>query len=122
MNCLQSSAEFNYDSLIGSRTDVLIQFMPKTSEYRRSPPSSPSTRGRSRGCGAGEYRGKQTLSKQQSPQVLEALRENAVIQSTESSNRIEASSRRESASGTSSRTAPRQRAVPSRKSPATAKS
>src|SRR5713226_1541160 len=37
----------------------------------------------------GEYRGKQTLFKQQSPQVLEALRENAVIQSTESSNRIE---------------------------------
>ena len=37
----------------------------------------------------GEYRGKQTLFKQQSPQILEALRENAVIQSTESSNRIE---------------------------------
>ena len=33
----------------------------------------------------GEYRGKQALFKQQSPQVLEALRENAVIQSTESS-------------------------------------
>ena len=37
----------------------------------------------------GEYRGKQALFKQQSPQVLQALRENAVIQSTESSNRIE---------------------------------
>jgi Fic family protein len=37
----------------------------------------------------GEYRGKQALFKQQSPQVLEALRENALIQSTESSNRIE---------------------------------
>src|SRR5260370_35190656 len=37
----------------------------------------------------GEYRGKQALFKQQSPQVLEALRQNAVIQSTESSNRIE---------------------------------
>jgi len=37
----------------------------------------------------GEYRGKQALFKQQSPQVLEALRENAIIQSTESSNRIE---------------------------------
>ncbi len=37
----------------------------------------------------GEYCGKQALFKQQSPQVLEALRENAVIQSTESSNRIE---------------------------------
>lgn len=37
----------------------------------------------------GEYRGKEALFKQQSPQVLQALRENAVIQSTESSNRIE---------------------------------
>jgi Fic family protein len=37
----------------------------------------------------GEYRGKEALFKQQSPQVLEALRENALIQSTESSNRIE---------------------------------
>src|SRR6185295_10975338 len=37
----------------------------------------------------GEYRGKQALFKQQSPQVLDALRENAIIQSTESSNRIE---------------------------------
>src|SRR5713226_1207689 len=37
----------------------------------------------------GEYRGKQALFKQQSPEVLEVLRANAVIQSTESSNRIE---------------------------------
>ncbi len=37
----------------------------------------------------GEYRGRQALFSQQSPQVLQALRENAVIQSTESSNRIE---------------------------------
>jgi hypothetical protein len=37
----------------------------------------------------GEYRGKQALLKQQSPQILEALRENAIIQSAESSNRIE---------------------------------
>lgn len=37
----------------------------------------------------GEYRGKEALFKQQSPQVLQALRENAVVQSTESSNRIE---------------------------------
>jgi hypothetical protein len=38
----------------------------------------------------GEYRGKQALFKQQSPpKVLEALPENAVIQSTQSSNRIE---------------------------------
>src|SRR5919204_1236628 len=37
----------------------------------------------------GEYRGKEALFKQQSPQVLQALRDNALIQSTESSNRIE---------------------------------
>jgi Fic family protein len=37
----------------------------------------------------GEYRGKEALFKQQSPQVLEALREDALIRSTESSNRIE---------------------------------
>lgn len=37
----------------------------------------------------GEYRGKQALFSQQSPQVLQALRESALIQSTESSNRIE---------------------------------
>jgi Fic family protein len=37
----------------------------------------------------GEYRGKQALFKQQSAQVLEALRANAIIRSTESSNRIE---------------------------------
>ena len=36
-----------------------------------------------------EYKGKQDLFKRQSPQVLEALREVALIQSTESSNRIE---------------------------------
>lgn len=37
----------------------------------------------------GEYRGKEALFNQQSPQVLQALRESAVIHSTESSNRIE---------------------------------
>jgi Fic family protein len=37
----------------------------------------------------GEYRGKETLFKQGSAQVLQALRESALIQSTESSNRIE---------------------------------
>lgn len=37
----------------------------------------------------GEYRGKQELFKTQSPQVLETLRQVAVIQSTECSNRIE---------------------------------
>ncbi|MFH1671836.1 MAG: Fic family protein [Pseudomonadota bacterium] len=37
----------------------------------------------------GEYRGKEALFQQQTPQVLETLRQVAVIQSTESSNRIE---------------------------------
>lgn len=37
----------------------------------------------------GEYRGKEEVFNQQSPQVLETLRQTAVIQSTESSNRIE---------------------------------
>lgn len=37
----------------------------------------------------GEYKGKEEVFKQQSPQVLETLRQTAVIQSTESSNRIE---------------------------------
>jgi len=37
----------------------------------------------------GEYKGKQELFKSQSPQVLETLRQVAMIQSTESSNRIE---------------------------------
>jgi Fic family protein len=37
----------------------------------------------------GEYKGKEAVFKQQSPQVLKTLRHAAVIQSTESSNRIE---------------------------------
>lgn len=37
----------------------------------------------------GEYKGKQELFKEQAPQILRTLREAAVIQSTESSNRIE---------------------------------
>jgi Fic family protein len=37
----------------------------------------------------GEFKGKEEVFKQQSPQVLETLREAAIIQSTESSNRIE---------------------------------
>jgi|GEM_PF-1762784 len=37
----------------------------------------------------GEYKGKQELFKEQAPQVLGTLRQAAVIQSTESSNRIE---------------------------------
>jgi Fic family protein len=39
--------------------------------------------------GLGEYKGEEEGFKQQSPQVLETLRHAAVIQSTESSNRIE---------------------------------
>jgi len=37
----------------------------------------------------GEFRGKQDLFQKQSPQILESLRQRGVIQSTESSNRIE---------------------------------
>jgi hypothetical protein len=37
----------------------------------------------------GEYKGKQELFKEQSPQVLSTLQQAAIIQSTESSNRIE---------------------------------
>lgn len=37
----------------------------------------------------GEFKGKQRLFKEQAPQVLETLRQAAIIQSTESSNRIE---------------------------------
>ncbi|MCT7953516.1 Fic family protein [Ancylothrix sp. C2] len=37
----------------------------------------------------GEYKGKQKLFKEQSPQVIKTLRQAAIIQSTESSNRIE---------------------------------
>jgi Fic family protein len=37
----------------------------------------------------GEYKGKQDLFKEQAPQILESLRQAAIIQSTESSNRIE---------------------------------
>lgn len=37
----------------------------------------------------GEYKGREALFKQQTPQVLETLRQVAIIQSTESSNRIE---------------------------------
>lgn len=39
--------------------------------------------------GIAEYKGKQDLYKQQSPQTLESLRQAAIIQSTESSNRLE---------------------------------
>lgn len=37
----------------------------------------------------GEYKGKQELFKQQAPQVIKTLRQAAIVQSTESSNRIE---------------------------------
>jgi len=37
----------------------------------------------------GEYRGKQALFSQQTPEVLESLRHAAIVESSESSNRIE---------------------------------
>jgi len=37
----------------------------------------------------GEYRGKEALFKEQTPQILESLRQVSIVQSTESSNRIE---------------------------------
>ena len=37
----------------------------------------------------GEYKGKEDLYRQQSPQVIETLKKNSIVQSTESSNRIE---------------------------------
>jgi len=37
----------------------------------------------------GEYRGRECLYKNQTPEVLESLRKAAIIQSAESSNRIE---------------------------------
>ncbi len=67
----------------------MIQFMPKSFEngvLDRQPISQGLLQSVRL---VGEYRGKQALFKQQSSQVLEALRENAVIQSTQSSNRIE---------------------------------
>lgn len=42
----------------------------------------------------GEYRGKQQLFVAQSPQILDDLKELAVIESTESSNRLEGVTRR----------------------------
>ena len=67
----------------------MIQFMPKSFE-NGSLSRQPINQGLVQSVRlVGEYRGKQALFKQQSPQVLEALRENALIQSTESSTRIE---------------------------------
>jgi hypothetical protein len=37
----------------------------------------------------GEYRGREVLFRHQTPEVLESLRKTAIIQSAESSNRIE---------------------------------
>ena len=45
-----------------------------------------------------EYRGKQTLFARQSPQVLESLRQVAMIESGESSNRLEGLPHRENVS------------------------
>jgi hypothetical protein len=52
--------------------------------------SQPITHGLLRTVGAiREYKGKQDLFRLQAPQALESLRQTAIIQSTESSNRIE---------------------------------
>ncbi len=40
-------------------------------------------------CALGEFRGRQMLYTEQSPEVLETLRRVAMVQSAESSNRIE---------------------------------
>src|SRR5438552_18900734 len=67
----------------------MIQFVSKSFEYdvlARQPLSQTLLQSVRL---VGEYRGKEALFSQQSPQVLQALRESAVIQSTESSNRIE---------------------------------
>src|SRR6478672_13208453 len=67
----------------------MIQFMPKSFENGVLD-RQPITQGLLQSVRlVGEYRGKEALFSQQSPQVLQALRESAVIQSTESSNRIE---------------------------------
>jgi Fic family protein len=67
----------------------MIQFVPKSFE-KSVLARQPLNQGLLQSVRlVGEYRGKEALFKQQSPQVLQALRESAVIQSTESSNRIE---------------------------------
>ena len=63
----------DHDSLIRSWTDDLISFMPKSFDngvldrqsLSQGPPQSVRL--------VGEFRGKQALFKQESPQVLEAL-------------------------------------------------
>lgn len=75
--------------LIGSRTGDTISFVPKSFEGGALARQKLSLGLLQSVRLVGEYRGKEELFQQQSPQLLQALRDNAVIQSTESSNRIE---------------------------------
>lgn len=67
----------------------------------------------------GEYRGKEALFMQQTPQMLESLRQVAIIQSTESSNRIEGIEAPADRIKNSFNIKPHPRIVPNRKSPVT---
>ena len=67
-----------------------------------------------------EAKGKQELFTRQSPQVLKALRETAIIQSSESSNRIEGVESRPIACFRSSSATPSPATAPNRKCRATA--
>jgi hypothetical protein len=67
----------------------------------------------------GEYQGKQALFYKQSPETLESLKQVAVIESSESSNRL-VSQHQRSASRLWSLKTQRQRIAPSKRSLATA--
>ena len=67
----------------------------------------------------GEYRGKQLLYVAQSPEVLSDLRQVAVVESTESSNRLEGLGLQPTGSSRWYSKMPRPRAVPNKKSLAT---
>lgn len=67
----------------------------------------------------GEHKGRQELYKKQAPEMLENLRQVALIQSTESSNRaLRGSSRTASGCGRSSKKRSNPRIAPRRRSPA----
>lgn len=65
----------------------------------------------------GEYRGKQTLYFAQSPEMLSDLRQIAVMESTESSNRLEGVTVAHHRLKSLVLKTPRQQAAPNRKSP-----
>ena len=77
------------DPLTGSPAGDMIYFVPKSFENGILARQALSQSLLQSVRLVGEYRGKEALFSQQSPQVLQALRESALIQSTESSNRIE---------------------------------